>query len=102
MPKNTTFMKYIQNMRDPATLAILLEDGAACLGIVLAIAGIGATQYTSMPVFDSLAGVSISALLGAMGLILVRVNHRFLLGHAVDSEITEGIKKILLSQKSID
>lgn len=102
MPKNTTFIKYIQNMRDPATLAILLEDGAACLGIVLAIAGIGATQYTSMPVFDSLAGVSISALLGAMGLILVRVNHRFLLGHAVDSEITEGIKKILLSQKSID
>lgn len=102
MPKNTTFIKYVQNMRDPATLAILLEDGAACLGIVLAIAGIGATQYTSMPVFDSLAGVSISALLGAMGLILVRVNHRFLLGHAVDGEITEGIKKILLSQKSID
>ena len=102
MPKNTTFIKYIQNMRDPATLAILLEDGAACLGIIMAIAGIGATQYTSMPVFDSLAGVSISALLGAMGLILVRVNHRFLLGHAVDSEITEGIKKILLSQKSID
>jgi len=102
MPKNVTFIKYIQNMRDPATLAILLEDGAACLGIVLAIAGIGATQATSLPVFDSLAGVSISALLGAMGLILVRVNHRFLLGHAVDSEITEAIKKILLNQKSID
>jgi len=102
MPKNATFIKYIQNMRDPATLAILLEDGAACLGIVLAIAGIGATQATGMPVFDSLAGVSISALLGAMGLILVRVNHRFLLGRAVDSEITEGIKKILVSQRSID
>ena len=102
MPKNATFIKYIQNMRDPATLAILLEDGAACLGIVLAIAGIGATQATGMPVFDSLAGVGISALLGAMGLILVRVNHRFLLGSAVDSEITEGINKILVSQRSID
>mmetsp|Transcript_19708 Transcript_19708/g.42449 ORF Transcript_19708/g.42449 Transcript_19708/m.42449 type:complete len:624 (+) Transcript_19708:86-1957(+) len=102
MPKNKKFLAYVKNMRDPATLAILLEDGAACLGIVLAIAGIGATQATSMPVFDGLAGVSISALLGAMGLILVRVNHRFLLGHAVDGEITEGIKKILLSQRSID
>lgn len=102
MPTGESFLQHVKNMRDPATLAILLEDGAACLGIVIAIAGIGATQYTAMPVFDGLAGVGISGLLAAMGLILVRVNHRFLLGHAVDREITDGIQKILMGQRSID
>ncbi len=34
--------------------------------------------------------------------VLVRVNHRFLLGQAVDPEIVGDINKILLSRRSID
>jgi zinc transporter 9 len=94
--------KQIRNVRDPATLAILLEDGAACAGIIFAIMGIALTSLTNMPVFDALAGVAISSLLAVMGIILVQVNHRFLLGQAVDPEIIKGIEKILLSSKSID
>lgn len=33
------FVAY--QVRDPTTLAVLLEDGGACLGVVLAIAGCG-------------------------------------------------------------
>lgn len=103
MPKNnTTLWKHITNMRDPATLAILLEDGAACVGVVMAIGGLGLTQAFDMPVYDALAGVGISGLLATMGIILVRVNHSFLLGQSVDLEIREGIEKILLNRKSID
>jgi len=102
MAVKKTLWKRLSNVRDPATLAILLEDGAAITGIVLAIMGISLTHFTEMPVFDSLAGVAISSLLAAMGIILVRVNHRFLLGQAVDPEIVKGIEKILLSSKSID
>jgi hypothetical protein len=40
-------------------------------------------------------GVGISSLLGAMGLALVRMNHRFLL-NGVDRDITDDIEKILL------
>ena len=101
-PEGVTFYKHLSNLRDPATLAILLEDGAACLGVVLALGGIVATHVTGNPVFDGLAGVGISALLGGMGIILVRVNHRFLLGRAVDKEIIEDINKILMSRRSID
>mmetsp|Transcript_3353 Transcript_3353/g.4849 ORF Transcript_3353/g.4849 Transcript_3353/m.4849 type:complete len:333 (+) Transcript_3353:1-999(+) len=43
--KNMSFWTYATTkVRDPATLAVLLEDGAACLGVVLAIGGIGMTQ----------------------------------------------------------
>lgn len=101
-PKGVSFYKHLTNLRDPATLAILLEDGAACLGVVLALGGIVATHVTGNPIFDGLAGVGISALLGLMGIILVRVNHRFLLGRAVDKEIVEDINKILMSRRSIE
>lgn len=96
------FWSYAQTIRDPATLAVLLEDGAACLGIVIAIGGIAASSSTGMPVFDGMAGLAISGLLASMGLVLVRINQRFLLGQAVDPEITNGIERILLSQRSID
>eukprot|EP00970_Alexandrium_tamarense_P008452 scaffold1618_cov196-Alexandrium_tamarense.AAC.12 len=98
-----SFWKYATTkVRDPATLAVLLEDGAACLGVVLAIGGIGMTQYTGMPVFDGLAGMGISALLGVMGMALVSVNHRFLIGQGLDKATREDIEKIILSRRSID
>ena len=107
--------------------AVLLEDGAACIGVLIAIAGLGASQMTGSPTWDSIAGVTISCLLAAMGLILARLNERFLLGQAIDpgafgdhqdlkhfgrlipsmrpslhAEITADIEEILQSRPSID
>ena len=101
-PNNVPFWEHAMKLRDPATLAVLLEDGAACLGIVIAIAGITASYATAMPVFDGMAGVAISVLLGSMGLALVRVNHTFLLGRGVSRNMTDEIEKIIQSRRSID
>jgi len=101
-PPGISLWKHVWALRDPATLAILLEDGAACLGVLMAIGGLGLTQAFDMPVYDALAGVGISGLLASMGVILVRVNHRFLLGQSVDKDIRIGIEKILMNRKSID
>jgi zinc transporter 9 len=101
-PSNVPLWEYISKLRDPATLAVLLEDGAACLGIVMAIAGITASHATGMPIFDGMAGVGISVLLGMMGLTLVRVNHTFLIGRGVSREMREDIEQIIRSRRSID
>lgn len=101
-PSNTSFWQHAMKLRDPATLAVLLEDGAACLGIVIAIAGITASHASGMPVFDGLAGVGISLLLGTMGVALVRVNHTFLIGRGVSRDMTDDIEKIIRSRRSID
>jgi len=101
-PKGTPMAKYIAKLRDPATLAVLLEDGAACLGIVIAIAGISASFATSNPIYDGIAGVGISCLLGGVGLALVRVNHSFLIGQAVEKEMLDNIEKIIRDRRSIE
>lgn len=101
-PPHISAWKHLSMLRDPATLAILMEDGGACLGIVMALAGIAASHYTGDPIYDGVAGIAISTLLGSLGLALVRVNYRFLLGQAVDQHILDDIEKILLKRRSID
>ncbi len=69
-----------RKVRDPTTLAILMEDSAACAGVVLAVAGIGLAQLTMIPRFDAIGGVGISFLLAAIGVILARLNKSYLIG----------------------
>jgi solute carrier family 30 (zinc transporter), member 9 len=101
-PPTVSYFAHLSKIRDPATLAIILEDGAACAGIIIAMGGIVLSHTTGNPVFDAIAGVGISTLLGVMGLALARVNHRFLIGQSIDKEITDGIADILLATRSID
>jgi zinc transporter 9 len=101
-PKGMPLAKYISKLRDPATLAVLLEDGAACLGIVIAIAGIAASHHTSNPIYDGIAGVGISCLLGGIGLALVRVNHSFLIGQGVERDMLDKIEEIIRNRRSIE
>ena len=66
-PENISLFKHLRTLRDPATLAVLLEDGAACFGIALASAGLCLTQITGLTIYDGAAGVSISLLLAGIG-----------------------------------
>lgn len=102
VPKGGSLWKHLQSLRDPATLAVLLEDSAACIGVVVAMAGIGCVYLTGQPMWDPIAGCLISGLLATVGVVLGRMNYRFLLGQAVDSEISDGIKDILLNRPGID
>ena len=101
-PKHLTMWEHVKRIRDPTTLAVLLEDSGACVGVVMAIVGIGLSQAMHNPVYDSVGGVCISGLLAAMGLALARLNERYLLGQAVDPEISEGIRKLLMARPGID
>lgn len=101
-PKDISLLTHFKRLKDPTTAAVLMEDGAACAGVLIAIAGIGATALTHSPVFDGIAGLAISGLLASMGVYLANLNMKYLLGHAVDPEITADIKKILLSRPSIE
>ncbi|GMH48586.1 hypothetical protein TrVE_jg14470 [Triparma verrucosa] len=101
-PSDVTYFQHMKSIRDPATLAVLLEDGAACTGVLVAGVGISASHFTGNPVWDGMAGVGVSCLLAGMGLTLARLNQRFLLGQAVDNDIVKSINNIISSRSSID
>ncbi|ETV65527.1 hypothetical protein, variant 3 [Aphanomyces astaci] len=101
-PKGVSLYQHITDIKDPFMLAVVLEDSAACTGVLIALAGIGASYVTGNPVWDSAASIGIGFLLGGVAVSLIRMNQRFLLGQSVDPEVEQGIKALLLSRPSID
>ena len=91
-PKHLTYWQHFQRIRDPATLAILLEDGAACLGVLIALGGITATHLSGDPLYDGLAGVGISALLGGSKFVLENLNDL-----SIDGTMRSSYKSLLIS-----
>ena len=101
-PANVGLLAHLPKLKDPMMVAVLLEDFAACIGVILAIIGIGLTWLTGDPIWDAIASILIGLLLGVVALVLVRMNQRYLLGHAIDPETEAGIRAILLTRPSIE
>ena len=93
---------YVRKARDPFVTAVFLQDAVACSGVLLAGAGVGLSHLTGSPIWDSLASIAIGGMLGGVAVQMVRLNHRYLLGHAVQSSTLAGIRSIILSLPSID
>ena len=101
-PADSSLVEYIRTIRDPFLLAVILEDFAACTGVILAGGGIMLTHVTGNIFWDSIASVGIGGLLAAVAVRLVRMNQQFLLGQAIDKETLRGIKAILSQRPGID
>ena len=95
------FFRYVRESADPAAVAILLEDGAAVLGLVLAVLGILATYLTGNPIWDSIASIVIGAVLGVIAIELVIQNRDLLLGKAVPEGVEDRFVEILRRQPSV-
>ncbi|UQA57880.1 cation diffusion facilitator family transporter [Polyangium aurulentum] len=87
--------RYIREKADPAAVAVLLEDGAAVLGLILAAAGIGASYVTGNPIWDSIASILVGLLLGFVAIHLVTQNRDLLVGKAVPDGVEETFVRVL-------
>ncbi len=95
-------LKYLRETEDPMASAVLLEDGAAVLGVLVAALGIGLTEITGNPVFDSIGSISIGLLLGLIAIALIRRNRALLLGERVREETVERMISILKEQPEVE
>jgi len=83
-----TFLDYVNETRDPTTLAVLIEDSAALLGLVIALIGMGLAAYTGSAIFDGIAAICIGLLMGGLAFFLAATNRKYLLNHS-NEEVDE-------------
>ena len=76
------FFEYLRETRDPTTLAVLIEDSVAMLGLLLALAGMAAAAITGSAIFDALAAIAIGLLMGFLAFFLASVNKKYLMNTA--------------------
>ncbi|MES0370854.1 MAG: cation diffusion facilitator family transporter [Mariprofundaceae bacterium] len=80
--KGYSFFAYFRASNDPTTVAVLIEDSVAMLGLVLALLGMAASAYTGSSIFDGIAALSIGVLMGALAFFLATVNKKYLINAA--------------------
>lgn len=97
-----SFRRYVKEGRDPTIAAVLMEDAAAILGVMMAAMCIGLTQITGNAVWDSLASLLVGILLAVVAIVLVVQNRRFLTIHAVDADIQKKIQDVISSHGTLE
>lgn len=83
----------VRRTKDPAVLAVLLEDSAAMLGLVIAFAGVAGSYFLNMPILDGIASVGIGLLLAAIAVILAIETKALLIGEAANPQVVAAIRR---------
>jgi zinc transporter 9 len=86
-PPDQPWLTFLRTTDDTTTLAVLFEDGAACLGVIMAAIGIGLSEALHLTWIDSVTAILIGLLLGAIALFLGAVNRAYLLDRAVSADV---------------
>ena len=79
--------------KDATTVIVLLENGAAMAGILIAAAGLALSELTGDPRLDGAASILIGLLLAAVAIFLAREAKGLLIGEAADPELVAGIRQ---------
>jgi len=82
--ENKRFLVYLSETRDPTTLAVLIEDSVAMLGLMFALVGIALSMLTGSQLFDAIAAICIGLLMGFLAYFLAGMNRKYLLNHSDD------------------
>ena len=95
------FFENLRTTDDPFGFAVLLEDGAAVFGVLVALAALILTEMTGNAQWDSIGTLLVGVLLGAVALILIHRNRLMLLGRAVRPEESARIEQTLLGDAAV-
>jgi len=88
-----SWLQALTSTKDATTVIVLLENGAAMAGILIAAVGLALSQLTGDPRFDGIASVLIGVLLGIVAIFLAREAKGLLIGEAADPELIAGIRR---------
>ncbi|GHH51871.1 cation diffusion facilitator family transporter [[Pseudomonas] boreopolis] len=88
------YFEAFRQSKDPSTFTVLLEDSAALLGLFMALAGLLLSQWLQMPVFDGIASIGISLVLGFTAFLLARETKGLLIGEPAHPHVAESLLAI--------
>jgi cation diffusion facilitator family transporter len=98
---NLGWFQAIRRSKDPAGFIVLLENGAAMAGLVVAAIGLAIAQYTGDPFYDGAASVVIGMILGVTALLLAYESKGLLIGEAADPELVKNLHDLACEKDGV-
>jgi len=97
-----TLREYTRDGPDPMGVAVLLEDAAAVIGVLIVLACIGLYILTGNPIFDAIGSIIIAILLGTVAIFLVSKNRSALLGRTVTQSEQRAVIEVLQADPAVE
>ena len=95
------WIEAVKKSKDPPGFIVLLENGAAMFGLVVAAIGLGISQATGDPRWDGAASIVIGALLGFTAWVLAVESKQLLIGESADPELVQDLKSMIEAQGGV-
>ena len=94
-------LSAIRRSKDPTLYTILIEDTAALIGLLIALAGVVAAHLLEMPSLDGWASVGIGLVLVGMAVFLMAETHGLLIGEAADPAVVAAIEDLVRAEPGV-
>jgi cation diffusion facilitator family transporter len=90
------WFQFIRRAKAPELPVVLLEDTAALIGLLFALAGVGLSWATGDTIWDGIATVLIGLLLGVIAVILIVETKSLLIGEGAGPQTLDRIVAALV------
>ena len=93
---------HLQRSSDPIVRAIVVEDSAAIVGLLIAAAGLLIRQITGSSIADSVASLLIGILLGLTAVGLARPLAEFLVGRSLPQPLLDELRAVVEKSEAVE
>jgi cation diffusion facilitator family transporter len=87
---------------DPTVRAVVAEDSAALVGLVVAAVALVLQQLTDSAVPDAIGSILVGLLLTVVALVLIEQNRRFLVGREPEHRVRDAVLRALLEDPEVE
>jgi cation diffusion facilitator family transporter len=94
-------IEHVLATSDPTLRAVVAEDAAALIGLVVAASALEAHQLTGSAAPDAVGSILIGALLAVVATVLINRNRRFLIGEEADPRLRAATLRALLDAPEV-
>ena len=98
---NRPLHRAVHASKDPNVFVVVLEDSAALVGVLVALAGTVTAQLMHDGRPDAIASIGIGIVLLSVALVMMREVGSLLTGESIDPEIVEAIETVAHEQLSV-
>jgi cation diffusion facilitator family transporter len=99
--RDKPLLKAIHNSKDPSSFAVIFEDSAATLGVVVAFLGVWLSSRFGLYRADGIASIVIGALLMSVAGLLISECKTLLVGEGADPATLHGIREIVKADADV-
>ncbi len=93
--------RTVRESKDAIAITVFMEDSAALIGLLIALAATFFSHYFNQPAIDAAGAIAIGLLLVVVAGVLVRESHGMLTGESARPELVQGVRELLAAEPTV-